>query len=347
MIIQREDLREKDFATEEQSLKPLKTRKTIGEEGSRKQILIVFLVSIALSAGFYLTNWRPELKFSLPEKKNKKDQVYRIVKPRSEKKTVEEAIGFKAEIKFKGDAVKAIEKIIDDQSGGYGIYAENLVSGEALGVKENEILTAASVIKLPILTAYYEAVDKGEIDPETEYSIKEQDRLVYGTGSMQNQPVGTRFDYRRLAFLAGKESDNMAAQLLVKFLGGEEKVNVKIRNWGLTKTDLKENQTTAKEIALLFKKIAKERLLKPDSKQELWESLTDTVLETRLPAGIPEGIRVRHKFGSEIGVVNDCGLVEAKQPYVVCILSTGVNDGQAEETLPKISRVIWELWGDN
>jgi len=37
--------------------------------------------------------------------------------------------------------------------------------------------------------------------------------------------------------------------------------------------------------------------------------------------------------------------VEAKNPYVICIMSTEVNDGEAQELLPQISRVIWEWAG--
>jgi len=56
-------------------------------------------------------------------------------------------------------------------------------------------------------------------------------------------------------------------------------------------------------------------------------------------------VRVVHKFGSEAGVVNDCGIVEAKNPYVICVMSTDINDGEAQELLPKISRVVWEWLG--
>ena len=37
-------------------------------------------------------------------------------------------------------------------------------------------------------------------------------------------------------------------------------------------------------------------------------------------------------------------MVEVKNPYVICLLSTGINDGEAEELLANISRVVWE-WG--
>ena len=53
-----------------------------------------------------------------------------------------------------------------------------------------------------------------------------------------------------------------------------------------------------------------------------------------------------HKFGSEEGIVNDCGIVYGDDPYVICLLSDSVNDGEAQEILPKISRVVWEWTGD-
>ena len=40
--------------------------------------------------------------------------------------------------------------------------------------------------------------------------------------------------------------------------------------------------------------------------------------------------------------MRDC---ESKKPYVICVMSTGINDGEAQVVLPKISRVIWEWLG--
>jgi len=138
----------------------------------------------------------------------------------------------------------------------------------------------------------------------------------------------------------------MGAEVLIKKLGGYSAAQRTVNGWGLTDTNLKENETTPGEIGDLLKRLEEGKLLTPDSREELFTNLTNTINEDRLPAGVPSGVVVVHKFGSEEGVVNDCGIIMAKKPYVVCVLSTGINAGEAEIALPKISRVIWEWLGD-
>jgi len=346
-----QDLRGKDFVNqgeEGEGVRRKRIRKTIGEEGSRKQTLIGLLLTIGLGLAFYLPpqlkQWWQGMDFNL--NLGKENEVIRIEKPVGDKKDVSEVVGFKVEIKQKNDMVTVIEQLLEGKTGSYGVYVEKLGSGEKFGINENEIFTAASVIKLPILVAYYQAVDKGELNQTSTYVLVEKDRWAYGTGSMQNQPEGTKYSYQRVAFLTANESDNMAAQILLKFLGGESKVQTTVNNWGYKLIDIKENEITAKETADILKRIYKGELISQKSRQELTENLTNTVLEDRITAGVPSNIKVIHKFGSEVGVVNDCGIVETKDPYIICVLSTEINSGEAMELLPKISRVVWEGLGN-
>jgi len=303
------DLREKDFGSG-QALKR-RVRKTIGEEGSRKQTLIGLIATIGLGLMFYLPpvikQWWQGLKGN---------EVIRI-----ERRTA----GFKVEIRQNTDAEAVISKMLEDKAGQYGVYVLDLNSNKQIGINEDQKFTAASVAKLPILIAYYQAVDKGKIDPETVYVLKEKDRLEYGSGSLQNSQAGAEFSYQEVADLTANQSDNMGAQLLEKFL----------------KTTMPE-EMTPEEAGKLWLDLYRNKLISSRSKEKLFNSLTNTVNEDRIPAGVPDGVMVVHKFGSEAGIVNDCGIVEAKNPYVICLLSTGVNDGEAEELLPQISRVVWE-----
>lgn len=315
-----QDLRDKDFVNEAgEVVKKKRPRKTIGEEGSRKQTLIGLIATIVLGLMFYLPpqlkQWWQGLDFNF----GKENEVIRI-----ERKTA----GFKVEIRQNTDAEAVIAKILEGKIGQYGIYVIDLINNKKIGINENQKLTAASVAKLPLLIAYYQAVDKRKIDPETVYIVEEKDRVVYGSGSMQNSPAGTKFTYQEVADLTANQSDNMGAQLLQKFL----------------KTTIPE-EMTAEEAGKLWVNLYQNKLISDAGKEKLFNSLTNTISEDRIPAGVPEGVRVIHKFGSEAGVVNDCGIVEGKNPYVICLLSTDVNDGEAQELLPKISRVIWEWLG--
>jgi beta-lactamase class A len=333
----RKDLSEEELPGWRRRRRP---RKTIGEEGTRKQIAIGLFLTILLSLFFYLPTeikrwWE---RFNQPK-------VITVERPMGDEKDVAEIVGFEVEIKRREDVVGAVEQLLEGQVGDYGIYVERMESDEGFGIKENQVFTAASIIKLPILVAYYQAVDRGELDPETVYVLQEKDRFEYGTGSLQNQAAGTEYSYREIAHLVANQSDNMGAELLLKFLGGTAKVELSFKAWGLTQTSVKENETTAKETVTLFKKLYRGELLSDSSKTELFNNLTNTVMEERLPAGVPTGIKVVHKFGSEAGVINDCGIVYSQKPYGVCVLSDKVNEGEAEGVLPKISRVVWEWAG--
>jgi beta-lactamase class A len=310
-------------------------RKTIGEEGSRRQTLFVFLFLLIVGLIFYLPGelkGRPKqtLNFEAPKFMGTKIQIVK-------KKPVRAG---PAETETK------IKDIIKDLPGQYGVWANGVKEGVVLQINADKIYTAASVIKLPVLAVYYLAVDNDKLDPEEIYVLREADRWQYGTGSMQHQPAGKEYTYRQVAELVANQSDNMGAEVLIKKLGGYTAVQKEIDKLNLKQTNLKENETSPQDIGGLLLQLAQGKLFSKSSREELFANLTKTINEDRLPKGVPESIRVVHKFGSEAGVVNDCGIVEAIDPYVICVLTTEINSGQAETVLPQISQVVWEWLGD-
>jgi beta-lactamase class A len=315
-------------------------RKTIGQEGSRKQTVAVLLLSLVLGLFFYLSG-QPRREPSVPEpvrpsvRPSIKEKVYTFIKPSP---SVRPQIS-------KAAAETALNDLLSGQAGDWSVYSGPVSGEEMIKIKENQVLTAASVIKLPVLVVYYQAVDKGSLNPDEEYVLVEADRWEYGTGSMQYQPAGTKYTYRQIARLVANQSDNMGMEVIIRKLGGYAKTQTAVKALGMIKTNLRENETTAEETGNLLIQLAKGKLLSADSRKELFANLTKTINEDRLPAGVPENIRVIHKFGSESGVVNDCGIVEAKKPYVICILSNNVNAGEAEALMSQISKTIWSWLG--
>jgi len=281
------------------------------------------LVTLVLGLMFYL----PKEFKGLWEKWNEPETIT-ILKPVGDEPDVSEVIGFKVTIKEKEDVEKTVEELLKDLSGDYGVWVENLETEEGFSINKQKSFGAASISKMPLLVEYYQQVDLGEIDPGTEYVLTEKDRWEYGTGSMQNQPVGTEYTYQEVVELVGNLSDNMGAHLLSKWVDKEMP-----------------EEMTVEAVGEFFIDVYKNNLLSEQSRKLLFDSLTNTANEDRIAAGVPSGVKVVHKFGSEEGIVNDCGIVYADNPYVICLMSTKVNDGQAQEVLPKISRVVWEWMG--
>jgi beta-lactamase class A len=222
-------------------------------------------------------------------------------------------------------AKEVIEKFKEktkDLSGVYGLYVVDLETGFSYGVLETETFQAASLIKLPIMAKVYMEAEKGNLDLEA-------------------KPKDSSRTYRELVKAMGKKSDNSAQIVLVSDLG-KEKIEETIDAMGMTKTSLAENDTTPADIGLFFKKLWQGKIVNREHKDELLGFLTDTIYEAWISEGIPDEIRVAHKFGREVHVVNDAGIVFTKKPFVVVIMSKGVVEREADAVFPELSRIVYE-----
>lgn len=309
MVDKTRNFKEKDFVDSDDSERQIKRRKrkTIGDEGSRKQVAIGLVATLVLGLMFYLP-----VEFKNWWQKFNQVETITILKPVGDSKDVSEVIGFKVVIREKQDAKLVIEELLKDLAGNYGVWVEDLDSGEGFSINDSKVFEMASLNKLPVLIEYYKQVDGGKIDPEKVYILSEKDRWVYGTGSMQNQPAGTEYSYQEVAELTANISDNMGVQLLSKWVNKELV-----------------DEMALDKVANLFKDLYNDKLISKESKEKLFDSLTDTVNEDRITAGVPSGVRVVHKFGNEAGVVNDCGIVYSDKPYVICLMSSEVKIGRA------------------
>lgn len=225
-------------------------------------------------------------------------------------------------------------------SGVYALYVVDLRSGFSYGVNENEKMQAASLIKLPVIAALYHEVEAGNINLDTKYSLKNSDKIA-GAGSLFSKPAGYTLTYRDMIKLMGKESDNTSFGI-IKAVVGEDKINQEIQRIGMTSTSLGTNMTSPYDIGLFFQKLMHGEIANNQNKDEFLSYLTDTIYENWIKAGIPDGIRVAHKYGREVHVVNDAGIVYTDKPFVLVIMSDGVIGREADEAFPDLARLVYE-----
>jgi beta-lactamase class A len=242
--------------------------------------------------------------------------------------------------KFSG-LKKSVEEMLSPLRGVYGVYFQSLGTNESFSINGKEVFTAASLIKLPVMLTLYREADAGRVDLDTVYSLKDSDRTG-GAGSLGNKPTGYQVTYRELAELMGKQSDNTAYTIITRLLG-KEKIEATIEALGMRSTSFKENETTPEDIGFFFERLYRGKVLTDKSKEEILSVLTDTIWEDRIPAGIPEGIKVSHKIGTELRVISDAGIIFSDNPFILVILSEDVNEIEAKKALPEISAKIYEL----
>jgi len=240
----------------------------------------------------------------------------------------------------KSEMIDNFKEATRDLSGVYGFHFLSLSSGVEQGYLSDEEFQAASLIKLPVMAKMFEEAESGRLDLETKHTLTEAEK-VGGSGSLFYEPAGTVVTLRELMELMGQKSDNTAFNIALGILG-ESEVGKYIYEIGMRNTSLQENVTTPKDISIFFKKLWEGRLVSKQSRDEMLEYLTDTIYEDWLPAGVPEDLKVSHKYGREIHIVNDAGIVFTDKPYVVVIMSKGVVETVADNVFPELSKIIFK-----
>jgi len=237
------------------------------------------------------------------------------------------------------EIIRIFKESTNNFTGVYGLYIVNLDSGFSYGVNENETFEPASLNKLPVMAGMLIEEEKGNLDLETKYSLKDSDKVI-GAGSLRAKPEGYEITYRNLVRLMGEQSDNTAFTITRRILG-EEKIKEVITNIGMEGTSLSENVTTPSDIGIFFEELWFGKIVEEDHKNELLDYLTDTLFETLIPEGIPNDVRVTHKYGAETNVLNDAGIVYSDKPFVLVLMGKGVVVKEAESFFPKFARIVY------
>lgn len=242
-----------------------------------------------------------------------------------------------------------LEKLVKAEIGtawnNYSVVVSELDGPFKMAIGDTVIYTAASVNKIPILTALYNGFANGTIDPDRVITLQKQDIQDYGTGSMRYAPVGTQYSLRTLARLMIEQSDNTAAYILSNDVLGVDKIQKLIDGWGLSQTDMVNNKTSNSDQLILFQKIYTEKIAGRALTKEMLGYLADTDFNDRLPALLPQDVPVYHKIGSEVGNIHDVGIVGLPgRPYYIGIFVSDVPDEDATvKKIAAISKLVYDF----
>jgi len=227
--------------------------------------------------------------------------------------------------------------------GSYGISVIDLSTGLAYGINANTSYRAASINKMPILITLYQRADAGAINLDEAITLSDDDIQHYGTGLIQDPGAGRTFTLRQLAAAMIETSDNTAAYVLERYLGPDV-IQANVQRWGLTHTSMADNTTTPADVVALFLALKGERLLQPESTGIVLSLLQHTVFDDRIVGGVPPGVAVAHKIGTDSGVYNDAGIVLAPgHPYAIAVLSQNADESEAEPALARLSGAVYRF----
>lgn len=203
-------------------------------------------------------------------------------------------------------------KAVEMMAGGrLGFAMLDTGNGKLLGHREDERFGMCSTFKLPLAALVLQAAERGELDLDKLIPITRADLVAHAPVTQTR--VGRSMSIRELAEAAQLTSDNVAANLLVKQLGGPEGVTQRLRKLGdeVTRLDRLEpdlNQvvgadprdtTTPRAMVSTVEKLVLGDALRPSNRQLLVTWMVNTKTgQHRLRAGVPTGWKVGDKTGT-------------------------------------------------
>jgi len=243
-----------------------------------------------------------------------------------------------------GPLEKEISAYLEEQTGTYGLYFIDLNSGRQFGYNALTPFHAASTFKLPLNLYLYREAAEGRLDLSEELLLAER-HLEGGTGILKEQKPGSRYKVAQLAELSIIQSDNVATNILIERLGRRE-IKEFMRSLGAKVVDNNANTTCPFDLGIYMYAMLDFSRSRTTGSTILLNHLFASRYKDRIPAPLPDGIRVANKIGTwpPEHTYNDAAyVVHPGRPYILA-LTTRDTPGYAE-TLPVIhhlSRMIYD-----
>ncbi|MGD1858223.1 MAG: serine hydrolase [Leptolyngbyaceae cyanobacterium] len=232
------------------------------------------------------------------------------------------------------------------------IYVYDLDTGNYVDIAGNTSVAAASTIKLPILVAFFKAVDAGLITVDQAMAIQ-SGQIAEGSGDMQIQPPGTRYTALEVATQMIINSDNTATNMMIDLLGGAAELNQQFADWGLNATVLNNplpdiegtNTTSAQNLVRMFAHLHNGDIVSLRSRDRIFNILQRTYNKRLLPAGVSEATVSYNKTGNIGEILADVALMDlpnGKRYAIATLVQRPDNDGRAQELIRRISQTAYQ-----
>ncbi|MDJ0737943.1 MAG: serine hydrolase [Nostocaceae cyanobacterium] len=233
-----------------------------------------------------------------------------------------------------------------------GVLLVDLDTGAYVDMNAGAAFPAASTIKIPILVAFFQDVDRGKIRLD-EMLTMEKEMVASGSGDMQYKPVGSKYTALEVATKMMVISDNTATNMLIARMGGIEVLNQRFRSWGLTTTAIRNplpdlqgtNTTSPKELGNLIAMVSKGKLVSMRSRDRIIDIMRRNTRNHLLPAGLGPGATIANKTGDIGTMLADAGLVDlptGKRYIAAVMVQRPHNDPSAEQLIKSVSSVAYQ-----
>jgi len=233
-----------------------------------------------------------------------------------------------------------------------GIFVWEYDSGKYLGINEDKIYPAASIIKIPVLVRLFKSIEANQLTIYDEMTLTDYYKAS-GSGDLQYKRSGMRLTMDSLANEMITVSDNTATNMIMSKIGSMEDVNSGLRDWGLSTTRVNNwlpdlegtNKTTAMDMAKILYNLDNPGFLNVNSREYIIGYMSHVKNNRLIQAGIDPQALFIHKTGDIGSMLGDAGIVYApngKRYVVVMLANRPYNHPDGKEFIQKASKLVYD-----
>jgi beta-lactamase class A len=265
-----------------------------------------------------------------------------------------------------------IEQIITDKKADVGVSILGIEDNDSLNINNKKHFPMQSVFKFHVVLAVLHEVDNGNLSLEKKVIIKKSDLLLNTWSPLREKYFNgdTNFTLNEIINYTVSQSDNNGCDILLRLIGGTEKVNDYIHNLGINDVQIAANEeemhkewsvqfknwTTPQAASELLRLFYNRMILSEKSFDFLWKIMLETKTGgSRIKGKLLSGTLVAHKTGtsdtSESGVtaaINDIGIVTLPngKHYALSVFVTDSRENYKtnENIIADISELVWNYF---
>lgn len=257
-----------------------------------------------------------------------------------------------------------IVPLIDAFDGRAGVYVKDLVTGEEWALNADTLYPTASMIKVPIMVALFDRLERGELAYQQE--LVYTDSLFYSDDDLTGEfRDSASVLLSEMVMLSISKSDNTASLWLQDLAGTGVAINAWLKSNGFQGTRMNSRtpgrradwetfgwgQTTPREMARLMEMISTGAAVSPAASEEMLRVLQRPYWDDEALSQLPPSIEVASKNGAVSASKSEVVLVHAPSgPYLFCVITADQADTRWEADnagyvlIRDISRLLWNAF---
>ncbi len=254
----------------------------------------------------------------------------------------------------------------EEVDGGFGIAFIDFDSKATFFYNANEMMHAASLMKVPVMIEVYTQAANGIFSLSDSITVKNEFRsIVDGSPYSMNladdsddviySRIGKKMTIYDLVFEMITVSSNLATNILIDLVGAEN-VTATMRDIGAENILVlrgvedekafaldRNNVTNAADMLILLEAIARNQIVSAAACEQMRDILLAQKFNTKIPALLPKSFTVAHKTGSITRIDHDAGILFTPDGgiCVLVVLTKGIEDhALAARTIAEITLIL-------